>query len=134
MNNNHYKLLVLNYREEYILTKTVAMPADTNTNGDIFGGWLLSQMDVAGGILASKVAKGRVATVAIEGMKFLLPVKVGDTVTCYGKVEKIGKTSIIVLLRVTAESWKNSDLKEVTNGKFIYVAIDSKGMPREIAT
>jgi len=127
-------LLVLNYREEYILTKTVAMPADTNTNGDIFGGWLLSQMDVAGGILASKVAKGRVATVAIEGMKFLLPVKVGDTVTCYGKVEKIGKTSITVLLRVTAESWKNSDLKEVTNGKFIYVAIDSKGMPREIAT
>ena len=127
-------MLVLNYREEYILTKTVAMPADTNTNGDIFGGWLLSQMDVAGSILASKVAKGRVATVAIEGMKFLLPVKVGDTVTCYGRVEKIGKTSITVLLRVNAESWKNSDLKEVTNGKFIYVAIDSNGMPREIAT
>ena len=57
MNNNHYKLLVLKYREEYTLTKTVAMPADTNTNGDIFGGWLLSQMDVAGGILAGKVAR-----------------------------------------------------------------------------
>ena len=118
--------------KEYILTKTVAMPADTNTNGDIFGGWLLSQMDVAGGILASKVARGRVATVAIEGMKFLLPVKVGDTVSCYGKVEKIGKTSISILLRVTTESWRNSNLKEVTNGKFIYVAIDSEGKPREL--
>ncbi len=118
--------------KEYILTKTVAMPADTNTNGDIFGGWLLSQMDVAGGILASKVAKGRVATVAIEGMKFWLPVKVGDTVSCYGKVDKIGQTSISILLRVTTESWRNSNLKEVTNGKFIYVAIDSEGKPREL--
>ena len=118
--------------KEYILTKTVAMPADTNTNGDIFGGWLLSQMDVAGGILASKVANGRVATVAIEGMKFLSPVKVGDTVSCYGKVERVGKTSIIILLRVTTESWKNNNQKEVTNGKFIYVAIDSKGKPREL--
>ncbi len=118
--------------KEYILTKTVAMPADTNTNGDIFGGWLLSQMDVAGGILARKLAKGRVATVAIEGMTFLLPVKVGDTVSCYGKVDKIGKTSISILLRVTTESWKNSNLKEVTNGKFIYVAIDSEGKPREL--
>jgi acyl-CoA thioesterase YciA len=122
----------LNKNKEYILTKTVAMPADTNTNGDIFGGWLLSQMDVAGGILASKIAKGRVATVAIEGMKFLLPVKVGDTVTCYGKLEKAGNTSISILLRVTTESWKNSDLKEVTNGKFIYVAIDSAGKPRQL--
>ncbi len=117
---------------EYILTKTVAMPADTNTNGDIFGGWLLSQMDVAGGILASKVANGRVATVAIEGMKFLLPVKVGDTVSCYGKVENIGKTSISILLRVTTESCKSNNFKEVTKGKFIYVAIDSVGKPREL--
>ena len=125
-------MLYFYWNKEYILTKTVAMPADTNTNGDIFGGWLLSQMDVAGGILASKIAKGRVATVAIEGMKFLLPVKVGDTVTCYGKLEKAGNTSISILLRVTTESWKNSDLKEVTNGKFIYVAIDSAGKPRQL--
>ena len=117
---------------ETVLTKTVAMPADTNPNGDIFGGWLLSQMDVAGGILAKKIAKGRIATVAIEGMKFLLPVKVGDTVTCYGKLEKFGKTSISILLRVTTESWKNNNLKEVTNGKFIYVAIDSAGKPRQL--
>ena len=118
--------------KEYILSKTVAMPADTNTNGDIFGGWLLSQMDVAGGILASKVAKGRVATVAIEGMKFLLPVKVGDTVTCFGRVKSKGRTSISIILRVTTESWRNGDLKEVTNGKFVYVAIDSDGKPREL--
>ena len=124
----------MNNNKEYILTKTVAMPADTNTNGDIFGGWLLSQMDVAGGILASKIAKGRVATVAIEGMKFLLPVKVGDTVSCHGRLEKVGKTSISILLRVTTESWKNSGLKEVTNGKFIYVAIDSAGQPRQLPT
>ena len=101
--------------KEYILTKTVAMPADTNTNGDIFGGWLLSQMDVAGGILASKVANGRVATVAIEGMKFLSPVKVGDTVSCYGKVERIGKTSIIFYLESQLKA-ENNNQKEVTNG------------------
>ncbi len=122
----------MKYNKEYILTKTVAMPADTNTNGDIFGGWLLSQMDVAGGILASKIAKGRVATVAIDGMKFLLPVKVGDTVSCYGKLERLGETSISILLRVTTESWRNNNLKEVTNGKFIYVAIDSEGKPRKL--
>ncbi len=122
----------MKYKKEYILTKTVAMPADTNTNGDIFGGWLLSQMDVAGGILASKIAKGRVATVAIDGMKFLLPVKVGDTVSCYGKLERLGETSISILLRVTTESWRNNNLKEVTNGKFIYVAIDSEGKPRKL--
>ena len=122
----------MDHNKEYILTKTVAMPADTNTNGDIFGGWLLSQMDVAGGILASKIAKGRVATIAIEGMKFLLPVKVGDTVSCHGKLDKKGNTSITILLRVTTENWMNDNLKEVTYGKFIYVAIDSDGNPRQL--
>ena len=118
--------------KEFTLTKTVAMPADTNPNGDIFGGWLLSEMDIAGAILARKIAKGRVVTVAIEGMKFLLPVKVGDTVTCFGKLEKVGKTSITVKLRVTSESWRVQDLKEVTNGKFVYVAIDEHGKPRQL--
>ena len=118
--------------KEFTLSKTVAMPADTNPNGDIFGGWLLSEMDIAGAILARKVAKGRVVTVAIEGMKFLLPVKVGDTVTCYGKLEKLGKTSITVKLRVTSESWREKDIKEVTNGKFVYVAINEAGKPRKL--
>ena len=118
--------------DEVLLTKTVAMPADTNPNGDIFGGWLLSEMDVAGSILAKTIAKGRVATVAIEGMKFLLPVKVGDTVTCFGKVIKKGNSSVTINLRVTAEDIGNNKLKDVTNGIFIYVAIDSEGNPRQL--
>ena len=117
---------------ETVLTKTVAMPADTNPNGDIFGGWLLSQMDVAGGILAKKIAKGRVATVAIEGMKFLLPVKVGDTVTCYGSILKTGNSSISVNLRVTAQGLESIQPQDVTNGTFIYVAIDLDGKPRQL--
>ena len=119
---------------ETVLTKTVAMPADTNPNGDIFGGWLLSQMDVAGGILAKKIAKGRVATVAIEGMKFLLPVKVGDTVTCYGSILKTGNSSISINLRVTAQGLESIQPQDVTNGTFIYVAIDLHGKPRQLPT
>ncbi len=119
---------------ETVLTKTVAMPSDTNPNGDIFGGWLLSQMDVAGGILAKKIAKGRVATVAIEGMKFLLPVKVGDTVTCYGSILKTGNSSISINLRVTAQGLQSIKPKDVTNGIFIYVAIDLDGKPRQLPT
>jgi len=119
---------------ETVLTKTVAMPADTNPNGDIFGGWLLSQMDVAGGILAKKIAKGRVATVAIEGMKFLLPVKVGDTVTCYGSILKTGNSSISINLRVTAQGLESKRPQDVTNGTFIYVAIDLDGKPRQLPT
>ena len=118
--------------KEEVLTRTVAMPADTNPNGDIFGGWLLSQMDVAGGILAKNIALGRVATVAIEGMKFLLPVKVGDTVTCYGKVLKKGNSSITVNLRVTVQGVKGAKSKDVTSGTFIYVAIDLDGTPRQL--
>ena len=117
---------------ETVLTKTAAMPADTNPNGDIFGGWLLSQMDVAGGILAKKIAKGRVATVAIEGMKFLLPVKVGDTVTCYGSILKTGNSSISINLRVTAQGLESIQPQDVTNGTFIYVAIDLDGKPRQL--
>ena len=119
---------------ETVLTKTVAMPADTNPNGDIFGGWLLSQMDVAGGILAKKIAKGRVATVAIEGMKFLLPVKVGDTVTCYGSILKTGNSSVSINLRVTAQGLESIQPQDVTNGTFVYVAIDLEGKPRQLPT
>ena len=118
---------------EQILTKTIAMPADTNPNGDIFGGWLLSQMDVAGGILARSIAKGRVATVAIKAMKFLKPVKIGDTVSCFGVVTSTGNTSITIRLRVEAESWNSGEKKEVTTGVFVYVAIDLDGKPRSIA-
>ena len=114
------------------IIRTVAMPADTNPNGDIFGGWLLSQMDIAGGVLAQSRAKGRVATIAINAMKFIAPVKVGDTVTCYGKVIKIGNTSITVKLRVTSGTPGKNNTNEVTNGTFIYVAIDSDGKPKQL--
>src|SRR3954451_17696148 len=86
-----------------LVVQTIAMPRDTNRNGDIFGGWLVSQMDLGGAILASKVAKGRVVTVAMEAMSFLQPVHVGDTVACYARVERIGHSSI----RIPIEAWVN---------------------------
>ena len=86
-----------------LVTQTIAMPRDTNRNGDIFGGWLVSQMDLGGAILASKVAKARVVTVAMEGMSFLHPVRVGDTVACYARLERIGNSSI----RIPIEVWAN---------------------------
>ena len=119
--------------DEIVLTKTVAMPADTNPNGDIFGGWLLSQMDVAGGILAKKIAKGRVATVAIEGMKFLLPVKVGDIVTCYGRLLKTGNSSISINLRVTAQGLESIHPQDVTMELYL-CANDLDGKPRQLPT
>ncbi|MEK6249310.1 MAG: acyl-CoA thioesterase, partial [Planctomycetales bacterium] len=79
-----------------ILLRTIAMPADTNANGDIFGGWIMSQMDISGAILASEIAAGRVVTVAVDGMSFHRPVKVGNVVCCYGKCVRIGTTSLTV--------------------------------------
>ncbi len=83
-----------------LVIRTIAMPADTNPNGDVFGGWLMSQMDLGSGILASKTAKARVVTVAMEGLSFLQPVGVGDTVACYAWVEKIGRTSMTIPVEV----------------------------------
>src|ERR1700722_2677009 len=85
------------------IVRTVPQPADMNGNGDIFGGWVLSQMDVAGGALAARVAKGRVATVAITAMTFVEPIKVGDMVSIYGEVEKIGRSSITIALETVVE-------------------------------
>ncbi len=84
-----------------LVIQTIAMPKDTNRDGDIFGGWLVSQMDLGSAILATKVAKARVVTVAIEGMSFLQPVRVGDTVACYAQVEKIGRTS----MKIPVDVW-----------------------------
>src|SRR5580765_5045254 len=87
-----------------LILRTLAMPADTNPNGDLFGGWLMSQMDIAGGILAKETAHSRVVTVAVDSFKFLKPVKVGDVVCCYGRVLRIGKTSIAIDLEVWVKS------------------------------
>ena len=111
--------------------------ADLNMNGNIFGGWILSQMDIAGGITAARLAKGPVATVAIEGMKFLRPVNVGDLVSCYAEIGKIGNTSVAVDVKVTAIRASERDAGEirevrVTEGTFIFVALDEKGRPRPV--
>jgi acyl-CoA thioesterase YciA len=113
--------------------RAIAMPADTNSHGDIFGGWLLCQMDLAGSTIATRRAKGRVVTVAITGMSFHRPVLVGDEVTCFAKTLKVGTTSITVSL----ESWVRRGIGEeqikVTEGVFTYVAADAGGRPRPIS-
>lgn len=112
--------------------RTLAMPADTNPSGDIFGGWLLSQMDIAGGEYAAKRAKGRTVTVAIEGMTFHLPVFVGDMVGCYVAVVRTGRSSICIHVEAWAERRDGSGEVKVTEGKFTYVAVDENRRPRPL--
>jgi acyl-CoA thioesterase YciA len=112
--------------------QTVAMPKDTNANGDIFGGWLLSQMDIAGMITASEVADGRVATVAINGMAFLTPVHVGAVVSCYCDVLETGRSSIRIIVEVWINSLHDREPIKVTEGEFVFVAIDENGRTRAI--
>ena len=112
--------------------QTIAMPKDTNASGDIFGGWLLSQMDLAGAITAREVAGGRVATVAIEGMAFITPVHVGAVVACYCDVIEIGRSSIRIVVEVWIDSPHDGEPIKVTEGEFIFVAIDDKRRTRTI--
>jgi acyl-CoA thioesterase YciA len=114
------------------ILRTIPRPADINSNGDIFGGWVLSQMDMAGGILAARVAKGRTATVAITAMTFVQPIKVGDLVSIYGDVTKIGRTSITIALETVVQRQLDPAAIRVTHGTFVFVAIDDKGKPREV--
>ncbi len=116
--------------------RTVAMPADTNSSGDIFGGWVLSQMDLAGGVLATQVSKKRITTVAIDKMRFHKPIKVGDIVSFYTQVNNTGNTSITIdietfVTRKNDQLEKNQEIK-VTEGKFVYVSIDLNGKPTPI--
>jgi acyl-CoA thioesterase YciA len=114
--------------------RAVAMPADTNAHGDIFGGWLLCQMDLAGTIVTTRRALGRVVTVAITAMNFHRPVMVGDEVTCFCNIEKVGHTSITVKI----ESWVRRGLEDtafkVTEGIFTYVRVGADGRPQPIGT
>lgn len=112
-----------------LLTRTIAMPADTNANGDIFGGWIMSQMDIASGILAKSTAHSRVATVAVDGMAFHFPVHVGDTVACYGELISIGRTSMNIQIEVWARRALDDQFFCVTEAKFTYVAINEEGVP-----
>ncbi|MEG2268314.1 MAG: acyl-CoA thioesterase [Acinetobacter sp.] len=120
-------------RPEGVLSlQTIAMPADTNWSGDVFGGWIVSQMDLAGAIHAERFSKGRCATISINQMTFLVPVKVGDVISCYTKILKVGKTSI----QMEIEVWDSHDDSRppirVTEGVFTFVAVDVKGNKRLI--
>jgi acyl-CoA thioesterase YciA len=108
------------------------MPADTNPNGDIFGGWLLSQMDLAGGSFASQRAKGRVATVAVEAMTFHQPVNVGDEVSCYCEMQRVGRTSMTIKVETWTRKREGSSRAKVTQGVFTYVAIGLDRRPRPV--
>jgi len=111
------------------------MPADTNANGDIFGGWIMAQMDIGGGILSKEIAAGRVVTVAVEGMTFHRPVKVGNVVCCYGQCTRIGRTSLSIKLEVWVKPVLEDSQEDrycVTEAMFTYVAIDQQGKPRVI--
>jgi acyl-CoA thioesterase YciA len=112
--------------------QTIAMPRDTNANGDIVGGWLLSQMDLAGAITAGEVAHGRVAMVAISGMAFMTPVHVGAIVTCYCDVLEIGRSSVRIMVEVWINSRHDGEPLKVTEGEFVFVAIDENGRTRSI--
>jgi acyl-CoA thioesterase YciA len=112
--------------------RTIAMPADANANGDIFGGWVLSQMDLAGGSVAVQRARGRVATVAITGMTFHLPVFIGDEVSCYGTITRIGRTSITIHLESWARRHRTGERVKVTQGTFTYVALGEDRRPRPV--
>ena len=112
--------------------RTLAMPADANPNGDIFGGWVLAQMDLAGGVAAAGRAGGRTVTVAVEAMRFHAPIAVGDLVTCYASVVKSGRTSITVAIETWARRRRGPVEVRVTEGTFIYVAIDEQGRPRPL--
>ncbi len=116
-----------------LTTRTLAMPADTNPAGDIFGGWVMSQMDIAGGLAANQTAKGRVVTVAVDAMHFIRPVKVGDVLCVYTEVTKTGRSSISVHVEAWALRALKQEREKVIQAQFTYVAVDANGKPCPIA-
>ncbi|MCB9994402.1 MAG: acyl-CoA thioesterase [Hyphomicrobiaceae bacterium] len=112
--------------------RTLAMPADTNPSGDIFGGWVLSQMDIAGGVAARKIAGGRVVTVAVTAMTFIAPVKVGDVLCVYTRLVKTGTTSITLGIEAWALRASGGPRDRVTEGTFVYVALGNDSRPRPL--
>jgi len=114
------------------LVRVIAMPADANPNGDIFGGWLLAQMDLAGGSLAAQRARGRCATVAVDGMVFHEPVFVGDEVSCYGELVRTGRSSMTVRIEAWRRHLASDETRKVTEAIFTYVAIGEDRRPRQL--
>ena len=114
------------------ILRVVPRPADINANGHIFGGWVLAQMDIAGGIVAGRVAQGAVATVAIESMEFIAPILLRDIISVYGEVERVGRTSIAIRLDVIATRGRGAEEVRVTSGLFTFVALDENHRPRPL--
>ncbi|MFO1114639.1 MAG: acyl-CoA thioesterase [Beijerinckiaceae bacterium] len=112
--------------------RVIAMPADTNANGDIFGGWVLSRMDQAGGIAGVERAQGRVVTVAIDAMTFVRPVKVGDVLCVYTAIDSVGRTSMKIHVEAWAQRFRTNTSEKVTTGTFTMVAVDDNGKPKAI--
>lgn len=115
--------------EGELTLRTLAMPADVNVNGDIFGGWVLSQMDIAAGIIAGTRAGGRVTTVALDAMKFIRPVKVGDVLCIYGRIDRVGRTSMAIGIEAWVLRNRIGQREKVTEAMFTFVAIDENGRP-----
>lgn len=115
-----------------LTVRLIAMPADTNANGDIFGGWVLSQMDQAGGIAAVERAQGRVVTIAVEAMTFIRPVKVGDVLCVYTAIDRVGRTSMKIHIEAWARRFRTHVREKVTDAVFTFVAIDENGRPRPV--
>jgi acyl-CoA thioesterase YciA len=115
-----------------LTVRTIAMPADTNANGDIFGGWVMSQMDQAGGIAGVERALRRVVTVAVDGMTFIRPVRVGDVLCVYTSVASVGRTSMKIQVEAWARRFQTQQREKVTEATFTFVAIDDEGQPRPV--
>lgn len=118
--------------EGELMTRTLVMPSNTNPNGDVYGGWVMSLMDLAGSIKASNIAKGRVTTVAVGSMVFLRPVPLGSTVCCYAEIEEVGRSSVRVLVDVWLTPPETQEKHKLTESSIVYVAIDDNGRTRSI--
>ena len=115
-----------------LTVRLIAMPRDTNANGDIFGGWVLSQMDQAGGIAAAERARGRVVTIAIDAMTFIRPVRVGDVLCVYTAVDDVGRTSLKIHIEAWARRFRSHHREKVTDATFTFVAVGEDGRPRPV--
>ncbi|ENU33801.1 MULTISPECIES: acyl-CoA thioesterase [Acinetobacter] len=122
-----------NHPEGVLSLQNIAMPADTNWSGDVFGGWIVSQMDLAGAIHVERLSKGRCATIAINEMTFLVPVKVGNVISCYTKILKVGNTSVQVQIEVWNSHDNSREPIRITQGVFTFVAVDVNGNKRQIS-
>ena len=122
-----------NHPEGVLSLQNIAMPADTNWSGDVFGGWIVSQIDLAGAIHVERLSKGRCATIAINEMTFLVPVKVGNVISCYTKILKVGNTSVQVQIEVWNSHDNSREPIRITQGVFTFVAVDVNGNKRQIS-